>query len=77
MPDCDSELAQLRARVAELEARPAAADMDWFKNSNVWKIAQFASSTGWIKFNVIGVAAIWGFFILAFVYAGLKTVYHF
>lgn len=77
MAERDTEIAELKARIASLEARPATTDLDWAKNSNTWKIAQFASSPGWIKFNVIGVAVGWGIFILALIYAGLKTVYHF
>lgn len=67
MAERDAEIAELKARIASLEARPANTDLDWVKNSNTWKIAQFASSPGWIKFNVIGIAVIWGVFILMFV----------
>ena len=77
MAERDAEIAELKARIASLEARPATTDLDWVKNSHVWKRAQFAASPGWLKFNVIGVAVGWSFFISAFIYAGLKTLYGF
>ena len=64
MAERDDELTQLKARVAELEARPSAGDLDWLKNSHVWRRAQFAASPGWVRFNVIGIAIGWGAFIL-------------
>ena len=67
MAERDAEIAELKAKVAALEARPVNTDLDWLKNSHVWKRAQFAASPGWVKFNVIGVAVIWGVFILMFV----------
>ena len=67
MAERDAEIAELKARIASLEARPANTDLDWVKNSNTWKIAQFASSPGWIKFNVIGIAVGFGIFFLLFV----------
>ena len=67
MAERDAEIAELKARIASLEARPATTDLDWVKNSNAWKIAQFASSPGWIKFNVIGIAVGFGIFFLMFV----------
>ena len=73
MAERDAEIAELKARIASLEARPANTDLDWVKNSNTWKIAQFASSPGWIKFNVIGVAVIWGIFILGIIIAIIRN----
>ena len=72
MAERDTEIAELKARIASLEARPTGTDLDWFKNSNAWKIAQFATSPGWIKFNVIGIALIFGSFFLAFVIAFVR-----
>lgn len=68
MAERDDELTQLKARVAELEARPSSGDLDWLKNSHVWRRAQFAASPGWVRFNVIGIAIGWGLFILYFAY---------
>ena len=67
MAERDTEIAELKARIASLEERPATTDMDWLKNSHVWKRAQFAASPGWLKFNVIGIAVIWGALILTFI----------
>ena len=68
MAERDPEISRLEARIAELEARPSAGDLDWLKNSNVWRRAQFATSLGWVRFNVIGVAGGWGLFILYFIF---------
>jgi hypothetical protein len=75
MAERDTEIAELKARIAALEARPSAGDLDWLKTSNVWKRAEFAASPGWLKFNVIGVCCGFGVFILAFIVAGLRTRY--
>ena len=72
MADQD-EIAELKARIADLEARPSAGDLDWLKNSNVWKRAQFAASPGWLTANVIFVGLIWGGIILTFVIGILRT----
>ncbi|MBA3895933.1 MAG: hypothetical protein H0X36_02085 [Sphingomonadaceae bacterium] len=64
MAERDTEIAELKARIADLEARPSPGDLDWLKSSHVWKRAQFAASPGWLKFNVIGVAVIWGGMLL-------------
>jgi hypothetical protein len=69
MADRDTEIAELKARIAALEARPSAGDLDWLKKSNVWKRAEFAASPGWLKFNVIGLAVIFGGFLLSIVFA--------
>lgn len=71
MAERDDELMLLKARVAELEARPSATDLDWLKNSNVWRRAQFATSPGWVRFNVTGIAVGWGLFIL---YATISVI---
>ena len=36
MADQD-EIAELKARIADLEARPSAGDLDWLKNSHTFK----------------------------------------
>ena len=72
MAERDTEIAELKARIASLEARPTGTDLDWLKKSNTWKIAEFATSPGWIKFNVIGIALIFGSFFLAFVIAFVR-----
>ena len=64
MAERDTEIDELKARIVELEARPSASDLDWLKQSNVWKRAEFAASPGWFKFNVIGLMVIFGGFIL-------------
>jgi hypothetical protein len=66
MTERDFEVSELKARIAELEARPTKSDLDWLKNSNVWKRAEFAASPGWLKLNIIGIAIIWGGIILFF-----------
>lgn len=50
MAERDDELTQLKARVAELEARPSA-ELDWLKNSNVFKRAELATSRAFIRLN--------------------------
>jgi hypothetical protein len=75
MPERDLEVSELKARIAELESRPTTSDLNWLKNSNVWKRAEFAASPKWLKINLIGIGIIWGAFILAFVLAGLRTRY--
>lgn len=72
MAERDTEIAELKARIASLEARPSTTNLDWVKNSNTWKLAQFASSPGWIKFNVIGVAAIWSVFAILFIVSMIR-----
>lgn len=74
MADRNTEIDELKARIVELEARPPSSDLDWLKQSSVWKRAEFAASPGWLKFNVIAVAVIWGFIILIFV---LGVVHHY
>lgn len=74
MTERDTEIDELKARVAELEARPTADDLEWLKQSNTWKRAEFTASPGWLKFNVIGVSVIWGFVILIF---GLGVLHHY
>ena len=64
MAERDTEIDELKARIVELEARPPAGDLDWLKQSNVWKRAEFAASSGWFKANVVFVGIIWGGFIL-------------
>ena len=64
MPERDTEIDELKARIAELEARPQAGDFEWLRQSNVWKRAEFAASPGWFKFTVVGVMVIFGGFIL-------------
>lgn len=73
MAERDTDIAELKARIASLEARPSTTDLEWVKNSNTWKLAQFATSPGWIKFNVIGVAAGWGILILGIVIAVIRN----
>ena len=60
MTERDTEIEELKARIAELEARPQDNDFEWLKQSNVWKRAEFAASPGWFKFNVIGLVIIFG-----------------
>ncbi len=72
MAERDTEIDELKARIAALEARPSAGDLNWLKNSHVWKRAQFAASPGWLKFNVVGVAVIWGGFILYYIIGVLR-----
>lgn len=72
MPERDTEIAELKARIADLESRPDNGDLAWLKNSNVWKRAEFAASPGWFKFNAIGVAVGFGAFILAFIIACVR-----
>ena len=72
MAERDTEIDELKARIVELEARPPAGDLDWLKQSNVWKRAEFAASPGWLKFNVIGLMVIFGGFIAYFVVVALQ-----
>lgn len=37
MADRDTEIAELKARIADLEARPSAGDLDWLKDSHTFK----------------------------------------
>lgn len=53
MAERDDELMQLKARVAELEARPSSSDLEWLKNSNVFKRAELATSPTFIRLNAI------------------------
>jgi hypothetical protein len=69
MAERDFEVSELKARIAELEARPTKSNLDWLKNSNVWKRAEFAASPKWLKMNLIGIGTIWGLFILYFIAA--------
>ena len=72
MAERDAEIAELKARISDLEARPDTGDLAWLKNSNVWKRAEFAASPGWLKANVVFVGVIWGGFILAFIIACVR-----
>jgi hypothetical protein len=62
MADQNAEILKLEARIVELEARPAATDLDWLKNSHVWKRAEFAANP---TLNRILLAVVLGIFILA------------
>lgn len=70
MAERDTEIDELKARIAELEARPIAEDLDWLKNSDVWKRAQFAASPGWRNANIIfiglGLSAFLVYAVIAF-----------
>lgn len=75
MADRDTEIAQLKAQIAALEARPGGADLEWLKNSNVWKRAELAASPRWLKANVIFVSIIWGGFIVDFLYVVYRRLH--
>lgn len=62
MAEHDDELTMLKARVAELEARPSTTDLDWLKNSQVWKRAEFAVSPIWTKINLLFIGIV--FFLI-------------
>lgn len=68
MSDRDAELEQLKARVAELEARPQADDFTWLRTSNVFKRAELATSPTFLRWNAIivvgGIALFFGIPIL-------------
>ena len=53
MSDRDTELEQLKARVAELEARPSAGDLEWLRKSNVFKRAEMACNPTFVRWNAI------------------------
>ena len=72
MAERDAEIARLEARIAALEARPIADDLDWLKNSDVWKRAKFAASPGWRNANIIFVFIGFSGFIIAFIFACLR-----
>ena len=72
MADRDTEIAELKAQIAALEARPSGADLEWLKNSNVWKRAELAASPRWLKANAIFVLSIWGSFFIALIYACVR-----
>ena len=63
MSDRDTELEQLKARVAELEAQPQSNDLDWLRKSNVFKRAELATSPTFLRWNAIIVGI---FFFLVF-----------
>ena len=66
MAERDIEIADLKARIADLEARPTAQDIDWLKNSNVWRRAELAASPQWFKVNLLIMAVLLGILIFAF-----------
>ncbi len=71
MADRDTEIAELKARIAALEARPSAADLEWLKTSNVWKRAEMAANPRWLKANAIIVWGGIGAFVISIIIAGL------
>lgn len=75
MDERDTEIAELKARIADLEARPGADDLSWLKNSNVWKRAEFAASPKWLKANVVFVGLLWGGFVLVFVWGAIGRLF--
>ena len=47
MAERDTEILALKAQIAALEARPTSTDLDWLKNSEVWKRAEFNAQPIW------------------------------
>ncbi|MBC7603149.1 MAG: hypothetical protein H7255_10900 [Ramlibacter sp.] len=68
MSDRDTELEQLKARVAELEAQPQSNDLEWLRTSNVFKRAELATNPTFLRWNAIivlgGIALFFGIPIL-------------
>lgn len=66
MSDNELEIDQLKARIAELEARPQPSDLEWLRNSNSFKRAERATSPEILKLNrQIVLGGIFGFFAMA------------
>lgn len=72
MADRDTEIAELKARIAALEARPSAGNLDWLKTSNVWKRAEMAANPRWIKANTIIVLGGFAAFFISIIIACLR-----
>ena len=77
MADRNDELMQLKARVAELEARPAGPDLEWLRNSSVFKRAERATRPAFIRLNAIivlgGMALFFGIPIIYLIFDKLKN----
>lgn len=69
MAERDAELADLRAKVAMLEARSPSTDLDWLKNSEVWKRAEYNARPIW-RYLIRGFVAFMFFCIL-----GIPIIY--
>ena len=69
MAERDAEIAELKARIASLEARPATTDLDWLRNSNVFKRAELATSPAFMRLNkIIVLGGIFLIFVCPFIY---------
>ena len=73
MAERDAEIAELKARIASLEARPATTDLDWLKNSSSFQLAEKMTSPQTRRNGIIAVSFFWGVLVLGIVIAIIRN----
>lgn len=67
MAERHTEIAELKAQIAELKARSPSTDLDWLKNSHYWRRLEYWSDPFWTKLTAIGRTVFIGVFISFFI----------